>query len=107
MALELASLSEDLLESFLTSESTMPTRLLRRPWNCAYYPMIKDSGVFSADEDSGSVIVDGLGRYGGLLTGGAGKMASSDCNTHLVAPRGHQSKCICDLSLLRAFPWPI
>ena len=36
------------------------------------------SGVFSACGDSGSVIVDGLGRIGGLLTGGAGRTESSD-----------------------------
>lgn len=37
-----------------------------------------DSGTFSDGGDSGSVIADGLGYYGGLLTGGAGKAASSD-----------------------------
>lgn len=36
------------------------------------------SGAFSAKGDSGSVIADGLGRIGGLLTGGAGTTASSD-----------------------------
>jgi hypothetical protein len=36
------------------------------------------SGAFSDRGDSGSVIVDGLGRVGGLLTGGAGVTPSSD-----------------------------
>jgi hypothetical protein len=41
-------------------------------------PYDNDSGVFSTDGDSGSIIVDGRGRYGGLLTGGTGKTTSSD-----------------------------
>jgi hypothetical protein len=32
-----------------------------------------ESGVFSAPGDSGSIIVDGLGRIGGMLTGGTNK----------------------------------
>jgi hypothetical protein len=36
------------------------------------------SGPFSRPGDSGSIIADGLGRIGGLLTGGAGKTESSD-----------------------------
>jgi hypothetical protein len=36
------------------------------------------SGAFSAPCDSGSIIVDGLGRIGGLLTGGTGKTETSD-----------------------------
>jgi hypothetical protein len=36
------------------------------------------SGAFSDRGDSGSVIADGLGRIGGLLTGGAGATPSSD-----------------------------
>jgi hypothetical protein len=36
------------------------------------------SGVFSALGDSGSVIADGRGRMGGLVTGGSGKMESLD-----------------------------
>ncbi|KAI0797796.1 hypothetical protein C8Q75DRAFT_801713 [Abortiporus biennis] len=35
------------------------------------YNYDNNSGVFSAPDDSGSIIVDGLGRIGGLLTGGA------------------------------------
>ncbi len=44
----------------------------------AILPYNNDSGVFSAPGDSGSIIVDGRGRIGGLLTGGAGKTDSSD-----------------------------
>ena len=36
------------------------------------------SGPFSAKGDSGSIIVDGLGRVGGLLTGGSGTTESFD-----------------------------
>ncbi|KAH8992943.1 hypothetical protein EDB92DRAFT_1985916 [Lactarius akahatsu] len=41
-------------------------------------PYDNKSGVFSARGDSGSVIADGVGRIGGILTGGAGTTASSD-----------------------------
>ncbi len=44
----------------------------------AILPYSTKSGAFSAPGDSGSVIVDGYGRVGGLLTGGAGITASSD-----------------------------
>lgn len=44
----------------------------------AILPYDNKSGAFSASGDSGSIIADGLGRVGGILTGGAGKMASSD-----------------------------
>ncbi|KAH9047002.1 hypothetical protein EDB83DRAFT_2404331, partial [Lactarius deliciosus] len=44
----------------------------------AILPYDNKSGVFSARGDSGSVIADGLGRVGGILTGGSGKTASSD-----------------------------
>ncbi|KAK7447047.1 hypothetical protein VKT23_014257 [Stygiomarasmius scandens] len=44
----------------------------------AILPYNSKSGPFSDKGDSGSVIVDGLGRIGGLLTGGAGFMDSSD-----------------------------
>jgi hypothetical protein len=37
-----------------------------------------NSGVFSDYGDSGSIIVDGLGRIGGLLTGGTGKAETLD-----------------------------
>ena len=44
----------------------------------AILPFDSKSGAFSKRGDSGSVIVDGLGRIGGLLTGGAGARPSSD-----------------------------
>ncbi|KAI0250099.1 hypothetical protein BJV78DRAFT_1347568 [Lactifluus subvellereus] len=44
----------------------------------AILPFDSKSGPFSAKGDSGSIIVDGLGRVGGLLTGGAGVTLSSD-----------------------------
>jgi hypothetical protein len=44
----------------------------------AILPYDHKSGVFSARGDSGSVIADGRGRIGGLLTGGAGKTDSTD-----------------------------
>ncbi|KAG6858137.1 hypothetical protein C0995_002343, partial [Termitomyces sp. Mi166 len=44
----------------------------------AILPYDKNSGVFSARGDSGSVIVDGDGQIGGMLTGGAGDMEALD-----------------------------
>jgi len=44
----------------------------------AIYNYDNKSGAFSAPGDSGSIIVDGLGRIGGLLTGGVGKTGTSD-----------------------------
>lgn len=44
----------------------------------AIYNYDNKSGVFSAPGDSGSIIVDGLGCIGGLLTGGTGKAETSD-----------------------------
>lgn len=41
-------------------------------------PYDTKSGAFSAPGDSGAVIVDGVGRVGGLLTGGAGATDSFD-----------------------------
>ncbi|KAG0129316.1 hypothetical protein HOY82DRAFT_652199 [Tuber indicum] len=44
----------------------------------AIYPYDNRSGPFSHEGDSGSAIVDCLGRLGGLLTGGSGSTDSSD-----------------------------
>lgn len=44
----------------------------------AIYNYDNKSGVFSAPGDSGSIVVDGLGRVGGMLTGGTGKTETSD-----------------------------
>jgi hypothetical protein len=38
----------------------------------------KASGGFSAKGDSGSVVVDGLGRIVGMITGGSGATETSD-----------------------------
>ncbi|TFK81505.1 hypothetical protein K466DRAFT_502009 [Polyporus arcularius HHB13444] len=46
------------------------THRTSREW--AILPYSQTSGVFSALGDSGSLIADGRGRFGGLLTGGAG-----------------------------------
>ena len=44
----------------------------------AILPFDAESGAFLGEGDSGSVIVDGRGRIGGLLTGGAGTTPSFD-----------------------------
>ncbi|KAH8115251.1 hypothetical protein DFH11DRAFT_1688466 [Phellopilus nigrolimitatus] len=44
----------------------------------AIYPYSHKDGAFSAPGDSGSIVVDGLGRIVGLLTGGSGKTDSTD-----------------------------
>ena len=44
----------------------------------AILPYDNDSKAFSAPGDSGSIIADGLGRIGGLLTGGVGKTEYTD-----------------------------
>ncbi|KAI0029942.1 hypothetical protein K488DRAFT_79884 [Vararia minispora EC-137] len=44
----------------------------------AILPCDNESGAFSKGGDSGAVIVDRIGRFGGLLTGGAGRTPSSD-----------------------------
>lgn len=44
----------------------------------AILPYDHKSGPFSVPGDSGSVVVDGLGRIGGLLTSGTGKTESFD-----------------------------
>ena len=44
----------------------------------AVYPYDNDSGPFSRVRDSGSIIVDALGKFVALLTGGTGPTDSSD-----------------------------
>jgi hypothetical protein len=44
----------------------------------AVYPYDNHSGPFSTGGDSGSIIVDALGKFVALLTGGAGPTNSSD-----------------------------
>ncbi|KAG6876994.1 hypothetical protein C0992_011143 [Termitomyces sp. T32_za158] len=55
-----------------------PNQTFHTSMEWSILPYGKAGGLFSADGDSGSVIVDGCGRFGGLLTGGAGKTISSD-----------------------------
>jgi hypothetical protein len=44
----------------------------------AVYPYDDDSGPFSRSGDSGSIIVDALGKFVALLTGGTGVTDCSD-----------------------------
>ncbi|KAG2063850.1 hypothetical protein BDR04DRAFT_1163241 [Suillus decipiens] len=44
----------------------------------AIYPYDNDSSPFSRDRDSGSIIIDALGKFVALLTGGTGPTNSSD-----------------------------
>jgi hypothetical protein len=44
----------------------------------AIIPLDKESGPFSAEGNSGSVVVDELGRIGGIITSGSGATDSSD-----------------------------
>ncbi len=52
----------------------------------AILPRDSKSRAFSAKGDSGSVIVDGAGRIGGLLTSGAGSTPSSDPDVTYATP---------------------
>jgi len=45
---------------------------------CVVIPLDNKSGVFSTKGDSGSVVVDGLGRIAGIVTGGSGATETSD-----------------------------
>ena len=44
----------------------------------AVIPLDKESGPFSAKGDSGAVVVDGMGRIAGIITGGGGATDSFD-----------------------------
>jgi len=57
----------------------------------AILPLDSDSGPFSDKGDSGAVIVDGLGRIGGLLTAGAGITDSTDIT--YASPIGFLLEC--------------
>jgi hypothetical protein len=58
-------------------ESNDPSKDTSKEW--AIFSYDSKSGAFSDYGDSGSIIVDGLGRIGGLVTGGNGSQtASSD-----------------------------
>ncbi|KAG6843682.1 hypothetical protein H0H93_000351, partial [Arthromyces matolae] len=45
-----------------------------------------DSGPFAKQGDSGAIIVDGLGRFGGLLTGASGPAESPLPNITYATP---------------------
>ncbi|KAG8952880.1 hypothetical protein FRC04_003329 [Tulasnella sp. 424] len=62
--------------SYVREYFTNNTHQTSMEW--AILPYDHKSGAFSAPGDSGSIIADGLGRIGGLLTGGAGRTESSD-----------------------------
>jgi len=63
----------------------------------AILPFDSKSGAFSEKGDSGSVIVDGIGRVGGLLTSGAGATISSDIT--YATPISFLLKCMEDKGL--------
>jgi len=56
------------MQSFVRNEKTG-----EESTELAIYGYVKKSGVFSAKGDSGALVVDGLGRMVGLLTGGTSK----------------------------------
>ncbi|KAF8958833.1 hypothetical protein BDZ97DRAFT_1840183 [Flammula alnicola] len=51
----------------------------------AVIPLDKESGPFAAKGDSGAVVVDGVGRIAGILTGGGGG-ANDACDVAYVTP---------------------
>jgi hypothetical protein len=64
------------IKSFVREYFPNGTHKTSKEW--AILPHGNKSGAFSAPGDSGAIIVDGRGRIGGLLTGGAGQMDSTD-----------------------------
>lgn len=62
--------------SYVREYFTNNTYQTSKEW--AILPYDHKSGVFSAPGDSGSIIADGRGRIGGLLTGGAGNTEDSE-----------------------------
>jgi hypothetical protein len=59
-------------------ESTTTTASSRRRWRSLSTPYNHKDGAFYAPGDSGSIVVDGLGRIVGLLTGGSGATDFTD-----------------------------
>ena len=74
----------------------------------AVIPLDKKSGPFSAKGDSGAVVVDGIGRIAGILTGGAGATDSSDVTyvtpIHFVLEAIHQCEALADAFIKNAQP---
>ena len=62
--------------SFVRQHFENGTHVSSTEW--AILPYDHKSGVFSAPGDSGSIIADGRGRIGGILTSGSGETESSD-----------------------------
>ena len=52
----------------------------------AIYGYNKKAGVFSAKGDSGALVVDGLGRMAGLLSGGTSKPLTETLDVSYVTP---------------------
>ncbi|KAF8970307.1 hypothetical protein BDZ97DRAFT_1753925 [Flammula alnicola] len=52
----------------------------------AVIPLDKECGPFAAKGDSGAVVVDGVGRIAGILTGGGGGGANDACDVAYVTP---------------------
>jgi hypothetical protein len=71
----------------------------------AILPFDSKSGAFSAKGDSGSVIADGRGRIGGLLTGGAGATPSSDIT--YATPIAFLLKCMAEKGLHKPHVNPV
>lgn len=62
-----------------TSQTSMEWSILPYDNDWRTPPFVhQNSRTFATGGDSGSVIVDGHGHYGGLLTGGAGRISSFD-----------------------------
>ena len=71
----------------------------------AILPFSNKSGAFSAQGDSGSVVVDGAGRMGGLLTGGGGTTGTGATDVTYVTPIDFVLKTIrSNKSLAEAYP---
>jgi hypothetical protein len=51
-------------------------------------PFNHKSGAFSEQGDSGSIIVDGIGRIGGLLTGGSKRQKKESADVTYATPIG-------------------
>lgn len=66
------------LFSFVREYFLNGTHQTSREWAILPYDTDRKSGAFSARGDSGSIVADGRGRIGGLITGGAGNTESVD-----------------------------
>jgi hypothetical protein len=76
--------------------------IISKEW--AILPVDRKSGPFSAPGDSGSVIVDGRGRFGGLLTGGSGATETPDIT--YATPISIVLECLGDFGFKANFNLP-